>query len=164
MTDDASSVIRQATAADLADVRRLFRDYAAWLAIDLSFQGFEQELAGLPGKYAPPTGALLLARSPSDEVIGCVGVRPFASPNVCELKRLFVTPAGRGQKLGRALVAAAVRSAEQAGYRTMLLDTLPAMEAARAIYTEAGFRTVAPYYETPLPGTVFMAKALDQNS
>lgn len=158
---DCGYLIRQATADDLPDVRGLFRDYVAWLAIDLSFQGFEQELAELPGKYAPPHGALLIARSLSGEAIGCAGMRPFGLPGSCELKRLYVTPAGRGQKLGHALVAAAIQFAVRAGYRTMLLDTLPAMGAARGIYTQAGFLPVAPYYETPLPGTVFMAKPLD---
>jgi len=161
--DGGAYSIRQAADADLQDVRRLFRDYAAWLAIDLSFQGFERELAELPGKYAPPAGALLIARSPSGDAIGCAGMRSLALPAACELKRLYVTPAGRGRKLGHALVAAAVEVATTAGYRTMLLDTLPAMAAARAIYAQAGFLTVEPYYETPLPGTVFMAKSLDAN-
>jgi ribosomal protein S18 acetylase RimI-like enzyme len=160
MTDRAYRIGTAESVTDLADVRVLFRDYAAWLALDLSFQGFEQELAGLPGAYAPPLGALLVARAATGQALGCVAMRPFRPPFECELKRLYVSPAGRGHLLGQALVSAIVRSAERAGYSKILLDTLPEMSAARAIYAAAGFQTVPPYYDTPLAGTIFMAKDL----
>jgi ribosomal protein S18 acetylase RimI-like enzyme len=145
---------------DLAEISRLFGAYAASLEIDLGYQDFAGELAGLPGKYAPPEGALLLARNHGAEAIGCVGLRPLNPPGVCEMKRLFVTPAGRGLGLGRALMNAVTEQARLAGYREMRLDTLPTMAAAQGLYRQAGFEEIPPYYDTPVEGTVFMRLTL----
>ena len=152
--------IRPAVSADdLAEVARLFNAYAASLEIDLGYQDFTGELAGLPGKYAAPAGALLLARDGADEAIGCVGLRSLGD-GVCEMKRLFVAPEGRGLGLGRALMNAVAEEARRLGYREMRLDTLPTMAAAQSLYRQAGFEPVPPYYDTPVDGTVFMRLAL----
>lgn len=145
---------------DLAAVAELFRAYADGLGVDLSYQGFEAELAGLPGPYAPPAGALLLARGARGEPLGCVGMRPLAVDGCCEMKRLYVAAEGRGLGLGRALAEAIVGAAALAGYREMRLDTLPAMAAALALYRDLGFAPIAPYYDTPVAGTRFLAKPL----
>jgi len=146
--------------ADLADAARLFRAYAAALPIDLGYQGFEEELAALPGKYAPPAGGLLLARTPAGEAIGCVAFRPIAGDCICEMKRLFVSPEARGLGLGRALIDAILQAARAAGYREMRLDTLPTMQGALALYAQAGFGPIAAYYPTPIEGTIFLGRAL----
>lgn len=152
--------IRPAVSADdLAEVARLFNAYAASLEIDLGYQDFTGELAGLPGKYAAPAGALLLARDEAGEAIGCVGLRSLGD-GVCEMKRLFVAPEGRGLGLGRALMNAVAEEARRLGYREMRLDTLPTMAAAQSLYRQAGFEPVPPYYDTPVEGTVFMRLAL----
>lgn len=142
--------------ADLEDIADLFRAYAASLPVDLGYQGFEAELAGLPGKYAPPAGALLIARTPSGEAIGCVAMRPMQGDGLCEMKRLYVTPAARGLGLGGALVRAIVERARTAGYKAMRLDTLPTMQTALAMYARAGFTTIDAYYPTPVEGTIFL--------
>ena len=144
----------------MASVAGLFRAYAASLDTDLSYQGFEAELAGLPGAYAPPTGALLMAVSPAGAPLGCVAVRPMAEPGGCEMKRLHVDPAARGIGLGRELAVAAMEAARLAEYRFMYLDTLAAMHAAQALYRSLGFETIPAYYDTPVSGTIFMRKAL----
>ena len=149
-----------ATADDLAAIARLFQAYATSLDIDLGYQDFASELAGLPGKYAAPLGALLLARNESTEAIGCVGLRPLDAPGVCEMKRLFVAPAGRGLGLGRALVDAVIEEARRSGYQEMRLDTLSTMTAAQALYRQAGFEVISSYYDTPIEGTIFMRLAL----
>ncbi len=148
------------TGRDLDDAVALIRAYAAALPIDLAYQDFEAEIATMPGKYAPPAGALLLARARDGAALGCVGLRPLADPGDCEMKRLYVAPAGRGLGVGRALVTAVVAAARQAGYQRLLLDTLPSMAAAMALYEEAGFATIPAYYDTPVAGTRFMALAL----
>jgi len=145
---------------DLDAARALFRAYAASLPIDLAYQGFATELAALPGAYAAPSGALLLARGPSGSAIGCVGLRPLAEPAVCEMKRLYVAPAARGLGLGRALMDAVVAEAGRLGYREIRLDTLPTMTAAIAMYRAAGFEPVAPYYDTAPAGTIFLGRAI----
>ena len=147
-------------AADLADAARLFRFYAASLPIDLGYQGFAEELASLPGKYAPPAGALLIARDEGNAAIGCVALRPIAGDGVCEMKRLYVLPEGRGLGLGGALIAAIVATARTAGYTEMRLDTLPTMQTALAMYARAGFREIPAYYPTPIAGTIFLGLAL----
>jgi ribosomal protein S18 acetylase RimI-like enzyme len=155
--------IRPATASDIANVRTLFRAYASALGVDLSYQGFEQEIANLPGAYAPPAGILLLARATNDgEAVGCVAVRPFAEAATCEMKRLYTSPAARGAGLGRALAEAAIAAATRAGYRAMRLDTLPTMTTAQSLYRLLGFELTPPYYATPVDGTIFMRKTLIQ--
>ena len=140
--------------ARLAEVRALFEEYAASLGFDLAFQSFARELEALPGEYAAPSGALLLATvdgAPS----GCAGVRPFAD-GVCEMKRLYVRPAFRGRGLGKRLAQEAVRIGRELGYRAMRLDTVPWMREAIALYGALGFRAIAPYRPNPIAGAAYM--------
>jgi ribosomal protein S18 acetylase RimI-like enzyme len=151
-------IIQARSAAAIAKTAMLFRQYAQSLGIDLSFQDFEDEVAALPGDYSPPGGCLLVAFSIGSPA-GCVGVRPV-EPGICEMKRLYVSPEARGLGLGRALAEAAIRFGRDAGYRTMRLDTLPQMAAARALYRHLGFREIPPYRYNPILGTTFMELAL----
>ena len=148
-------------AADLHEVRTLFREYQEWLGVDLCFQGFERELADLPGCYAPPAGEVFLARD-GDAVAGTVAMRPVGDPadGRSEMKRLFVRERWRGCGLGRRLAERIVAQARDSGYRSMVLDTLPKLAGARALYESMGFRETAPYYENPLPGALYMEKLL----
>ncbi len=150
------AITQAATPADLAAAIVLFRAYAASLDIDLAYQDFEGELAAMPGKYAPPSGEILLARDGSGAAVGCVALRPIAPEGCCELKRLYVAPEGRGAGLGQSLVEAVVAAAERIGYREMRLDTLPTMTGAIALYRKLGFAPMPAYYETPVAGTIFM--------
>lgn len=152
------------TPDDLTAVVRLFEAYAASLGVDLAYQDFAGELAAMPGKYAAPGGELLLGRRVDGEALGCVGLRPLRSPEVCEIKRLYVAPAARGIGLGRALLDAALRAAERIGYREVWLDTLPGMTEATALYRRAGFQPIAPYYATPIAGTLFLGRQLATQS
>ncbi len=152
--------IRAATAADMGAVATLFREYADALGVDLSYQGFAAELAGLPGAYAAPDGALLIAISDAGKAVGCVAVRKLAEPGTCEMKRLYARPEARGTGVGRSLAVAAIEAAAGIGYRRMRLDTLPAMGAAQRLYRELGFVTVPAYYNSPIGGTIFMEKSL----
>jgi GNAT superfamily N-acetyltransferase len=138
----------------------LFADYAASLPVALDYQDFASELATLPGKYAPPSGELLLARDREGRAQGCVGLRPIALDGCCEMKRLFVLQSARGLGLGRALAAAVIETATELGYRELRLDTLSTMTAAQALYEQMGFERIAPYYGPTPPGTVFMALSL----
>lgn len=147
--------IRPVAAADIADVSRLFEAYAASLPVDLSYQDFAAELGDLPGRYAPPSGALLLATGRGGEALGCVALRALDG-DVCEMKRLYVGPAGRGLGLGRALAEAVIGEARRLGYREVRLDTLPTMAAAQGLYRTLGFEPTPAYYDTPVEGTVFM--------
>ena len=153
-------VLEQAlTPGHLASVRVLFQEYVDALGVDLSFQGFEEELRDLPGGYALPDGTLILARE-GESVLGCVGVRPLDS-GTAEMKRLYVRPEGRARGAGRALAWAAIEHARRAGYRRMRLDTLPQMVQAQALYESLGFRSIPPYRFNPVPGTVYMELPLD---
>ncbi len=161
MTETPSFTIAAvASAADLADVIGLFRAYAGSLPVDLAYQGFEAEMAAMPGKYAPPKGALLIARDGAGRAVGCVALRPIEPAGTCEMKRLYVTAQGRGQKLGKRLVERLIADARAIGYREMRLDTLPSMTDALALYRRFGFTSMDAYYDTPVEGTVFMRKVL----
>jgi len=157
------AVERAATPADIEATRTLMREYADFLGEDLSFQGFAQELAGLPGKYAPPAGALFLARIPDrraeSEAAGCVALRKL-SPGVCEMKRLFVRPCHRGHGIGRLLAQRVIEEARGLGYKAMRLDTLERLQSAVALYRSLGFVQIPPYYETPIAGVMFWEKSL----
>ena len=147
---------------DIDEARALLRDYQADLGIDLCFQNFEQELAELPGGYAPPHGVFLLARV-DGEPAGCCALRhlPLSDHlNACEMKRLFVRHSHRGLGLGRRLVDATLSQAHVAGYNTVLLDTLNEMEMARGLYQSMGFVETEPYYLNPLPGAHYLKLAL----
>ena len=147
------------SADDFEAARKLFEEYAAALNISLCFQGFDQEVSGLPGSYAPPAGRLLLAIQ-GDEAGGCIALRPLAD-NICEMKRLYVRPRFRGQGLGGELVAAVIDAAREIGYEHMRLDTLPGkMDQAIALYRSIGFREIPPYYHNPVEGALFMELAL----
>jgi ribosomal protein S18 acetylase RimI-like enzyme len=145
---------------DCAAVESIFREYVASLSEDITFQDFEAEFAGLPGKYARPGGAVLIAWDGA-QAAGAVAYR-MVEPGVCEMKRLYVRPAFRGRDIGRELAEELIDDARRAGYRTMLLDTLASMQSARALYRALGFRPVEAYYDNPLPGTMYMARDLSE--
>jgi ribosomal protein S18 acetylase RimI-like enzyme len=140
-------------AADIATVRALFLEYADALGVSLCFQGFDEELATLPGAYAPPPGRLLLARRGA-EVAGCVGLRPLDAARG-EMKRLYLRPQFRGHGMGRRLAEAVIAEARAIGYASLVLDSLASMRAARALYDSLGFREIPAYYDNPLPGVLY---------
>lgn len=140
--------IAPAQSADIEEIRALFREYEAFLGIDLCFQGFGAELAGLPGDYAPPAGALLIAVGGGRKA-GCVALRPIED-NQCEMKRLFVRPEFRGHGLGRELAERVVEEARAIGYRSIKLDTFDFLEGAVHIYQSLGFNEIEAYYSNPL--------------
>lgn len=151
--------------AEFQAVREIFREYAASLKVDLAFQGFEHELATLPGDYAEPRGALLLARV-KGVVAGCCALRALDTsdyPNACEMKRLYVRPAYRRLGLGRQLAEAILDAARVGGYEHVLLDTLDDMEAARTLYRDLGFDDVPPYYHSPLAGAHYLMASLSES-
>lgn len=141
-----------ATVEELQVVRTLFREYEASLPFDLSFQNFEEELRTLPGRYAPPGGRMLMARH-NDTFVGCVALRQIGD-GMCEMKRLFVQPAHRGNGIGKALAQAIIEEARRIGYKRMRLDT--AFEPARSLYRSLGFREIPPYQYVPVEGVTFM--------
>jgi ribosomal protein S18 acetylase RimI-like enzyme len=143
---------------DVELVRTMFREYADGLGIDLCFQDFDAELAGLPGKYARPRGVVLLA-SIDGQTLGCVAMRPI-DDEACEMKRLYVRAAGRGRRIGRALAERLCECARAAGYARMRLDTLPSMREAVGLYASLGFVPTAPYVYNPIEGALFMERAL----
>jgi ribosomal protein S18 acetylase RimI-like enzyme len=153
-----SVTIAPASPGEIDAVRALLEEYARSLAVDLRFQRFDDELAALPGAYAPPGGALLVARD-DPLIVGCVGVRPLDA-RTCEMKRLYVQSLRRGSGLGRRLAEAAIAEGRRLGYAAMRLDTLPGMEAAQALYEELGFRDVAAYADNPVPGARFLELVL----
>ena len=140
-------------AADMAVARQLFTEYQRQLGEDLCFQGFAAELENLPGAYAPPDGALLLAWNHGTPA-GCVALRALTGDR-CEMKRLYVRPAARGLGLGRALAEAVLARARARGYRSMCLDTLGRLEAAVGLYRSLGFRPRSAYYANPLEGVTY---------
>lgn len=149
--------IREASfPGDLAAVRGLFEEYAAGLGVDLCFQGFAEELAGLPGRYATPAGGVWLAEV-GGELAGCVALRPL-SDELAEVKRLYLRPAFRGAGVGRALAEHVLAVAAGKGYRRVCLDTLPSMGGAIALYRSLGFTEVEPYYPNPVVGALFLGR------
>jgi len=147
-------------AADIAIVRDLFLEYADGLGVSLCFQGFDEELATLPGAYASPRGCLLLARR-GGHVAGCVGLRPLDADR-CEMKRLYLRPQFRGHGIGRRLAEAVIAEARAAGYRSLVLDSLASMHEARALYDRLGFHAIPAYYDNPLPGVLYAALDLQR--
>jgi putative acetyltransferase len=158
---DGELIRHAVTAAEIAQARALFEEYAASIGVDLCFQNFSAELATLPGAYAPPRGALLLVGT-ALHPRGCVALRPLpdGDPLIGEVKRLYVRADARGSGLGRALVLRVLAEASAIGYRELKLDTLPTMAAARALYASLGFGECAPYYRNPLDGVVYMSLAI----
>lgn len=156
-----NTVIRPAgDPSDIAAVRSLFTEYAQWLGEDLCFQGFEEELAGLPGDYVAPRGALFLASgAAAAEPAGCVALRPFDA-DTAEVKRLYVRPPFRGTGLGVRLAQGALAAARAAGYAQVVLDTLQRMDSAVRLYRGLGFREIPAYYHNPIPGAMYFALQL----
>ena len=153
MTESSGlKLVEVAGGKDLERVRRLFVEYARSLPFHLSWQNFDEELATLPGRYAPPSGRMLLAKH-SDAFVGCVALRQI-SDGICEMKRLFVQPASRGKGIGKALAQAIIEEARRIGYKRMRLDTV--FEPAKNLYGSLGFREIPPYQYVPIEGVVFM--------
>ncbi len=150
----ATTILPAMMPAEVAQARELFIEYAAESKLDLCFQGFAEELAALPGKYAPPRGSLLLARE-GEWIAGCGALRELEE-DVCEMKRLFVRPAFRGRGVGKLLAQELVEEARRMGYATMRLDTLASMRAALTLYDALGFRRIPAYYANPLPEVVYL--------
>ena len=171
--------IRAAADADIPEVRRMLEEYVTWIGLDLAFQEIDAELAGLPGEYAPPRGALFVAEDRDlpaearsakvDRLLGTIALRPLKE-GACragafdakagEMKRLFVRPAARGRGLAKQLIAVALAEARRLQYSEIRLDTLPMMGDAQSLYTSLGFHDIEPYYDTPIAGTRFMSLKL----
>jgi len=155
-------ITRAESKENLAEVHGLLLEYEKWLGIDLCFQNFDQELANLPGDYAPPEGRLLLAWEGS-KIAGCVALRKI-TPEVCEMKRLFVRPEFRGKGLGRKLAVAVIEEAIKIGYKNMRLDTLPVMKEAIGLYQSLGFKETEAYRCNPVNGAMYMELNLSEFS
>lgn len=152
------TIVKPTSPEDIDAVRLVMKEYAASLNVDLCFQDFDAELAGLPGQYAEPRGALLMARS-GQALAGCCALRPLVNvdyANAGEMKRLYVRPQFRGKGVGRLLAEATLDAARVAGYACVLLDTLSDMETAREMYQDLGFVEIAPYYYNPIPGSHYL--------
>lgn len=148
--------------AELDALRSIFREYAASLEVDLCFQDFDTELNNLPGEYAQPRGALLMALA-GDEIAGCCALRPLDNVdyhNACEMKRLYVRPPFRKTGVGRQLAEAVLDCARRSAYDCVLLDTLDDMESARALYQDLGFEEIPPYYFNPIAGAHYLKAEL----
>ena len=158
-SDNSFTISPARSSIELTSAAALFRAYAKSLPIDLAPQGFSAELKSLPGPYAPPEGELLLAKR-GDHVLGCIGLKPLAPPDVAEIKRLFVRPQARGAGIAKALVSDILKLAETRGYREVKLDTLAEMAPAIALYKSFGFAPIAPYGSHPYPGLVTLGKIL----
>ena len=146
---------------DKPAVSALFEAYAASLDIDLGYQDFASELVALPGKYAGPDGALLVAEDPQRGLLGCVALRAMEPEGCCEMKRLYALPQARGLGLGKALVQSIIVEAARLGYGEIRLDSLPSMGDAIRLYRHFGFELMSPYYQTPVAGTVFLKRSLE---
>jgi ribosomal protein S18 acetylase RimI-like enzyme len=155
------TIVQAESGEQIAEARRIFQEYADQLGVDLCFQGFERELASLPGDYAPPAGRLLLALD-GGRIAGCVALRPL-SGLACEMKRLYVCPGFRGTGLGRRLAVEIMHHGREIGYRQMRLDTLPVMKEAIALYRSLNFREIGPYRHNPVPGALFMEAELGES-
>ena len=152
-------IIQAETEQQIAEAKAIFREYETWLGMSLCFQGFEEELAGLPGKYAPPNGRLYRAYS-GDEVIGCIAMREI-DPGICEMKRLYLREAARGKGVGNQLIELVIRDAKSMGYEKMRLDTYPPkMGKAVDLYRSHGFYEIPRYYDNPNEDVLFMEKSL----
>jgi len=154
-----NEIIQAETEQQIAEAKAIFREYEVWLGLSLCFQGFEEELAGLPGKYAPPNGRLYLAYS-GDEVIGCIAMREV-EPGICEMKRLYLREAARGKGIGNQLIELVIGDAKSMGYEKMRLDTYPPkMGKAVDLYRSHGFYEIPRYYDNPGKDVLFMEKTL----
>lgn len=153
------NIIHAESASEIEQARSLFREYESWLGLDLCFQGFEKELAELPGRYAKPAGRLYLAHS-DRELAGCIALRKLDG-DACEMKRLFVRGSFRGQGIGNLLIKKLINDACEIGYKRMRLDTFPPkMGKAVRLYESHGFRNIEPYYDNPHSGVLFMEMSL----
>ena len=152
-----TTIIPAITPEQIENIRSLFIEYPdlSGLNFSLCFQGFDKELAGLPGKYAPPKGRLYLAEH-DGTTAGCIALRPMDEEDVCEMKRLYVREEFRGKGIGRLLTEKILSDAKTIGYHTMRLDTLQRMEAARTLYAKLGFKIIPAYYDNPMEEVVYM--------
>ena len=155
-------IVHASSPVELRNVRTLFLEYASSLGFDLRFQDFDREVAMLPGAYAPPRGVLLLA-SADGQAAGCVALRPL-DEMACEMKRLYVRRAWRGHGLGRLLCESLIAEAQNLGYATMKLDTVPQMGEAIALYRSLGFAPIDPYRYNPIPGAMYMELTLESRA
>jgi len=155
---EGAFAVEKLAASDVEGAKELIREYLRWIAVDLSFQGVDNELAGFPAAYAEPEGSFFLARA-RGEIAGCVGMKKLGD-GICEMKRLFVRDRFKGEGIGAALVERLVEEARAKGYARMRLDTLRRMEAAIGLYRKLGFREIGQYVENPIPGALFMEKDL----
>jgi ribosomal protein S18 acetylase RimI-like enzyme len=151
-------MVRPVQTDDIPEVRAMLREYVAWIGLDLAFQDIDDEIADLPGDYDEPTGALLVAEE-NHHLIGMIALRPLTG-SICEMKRLWVRPEGRGRGVATELVEQILDQARHLSYDEIRLDTLPKMSEAQSLYESFGFHDIAPYYTTPITGTRFMAKRL----
>lgn len=154
------TIVQAESPAQVSTAGQLIEEYAAWLEFKLCFQGFEEEMQSMPGKYAPPAGRLLLALW-DGKAAGVIALRPLDEPGLCEMKRLYVRPEFRGHRIGRVLAEYVIREAAEIGYSRMRLDTVAGkMDSAIAMYRELGFKETDPYYQTPVGHTLFMELVL----
>lgn len=159
MSTPGFEIISAVSPEHIETVRSLFIEYQQWLNFSLCFQGFDKELAELPGKYSPPKGRLYIAEYEGNTA-GCIALRPMEEEGMCEMKRLYVKDEFRGKGIGRMLTEKILADAQQIGYRIMRLDTLQRMDTARALYTKLGFKIIPAYYDNPMDEVVYMELTL----